>query len=91
MKSSLAFKQKISKFSKKINWTGYLLIAPVVIGTLVVIIYPILRTVWMSFFDYVLSKPTEIPFIGLKIMRNCFPIRFFWIPQKLHLSTLSPR
>jgi multiple sugar transport system permease protein len=44
----------------------YLLVAPMVLMVFVVIILPIIRTVWMSFFDWYLARPDVHPFVGLK-------------------------
>ena len=53
-------------FLRRVNWIGYGLVAPMVIVTILVIIVPILRTVWMSFFDYYLARPDSHPFIGFE-------------------------
>ncbi len=43
----------------------YLLVAPMAIMTFLIVIIPILRNIWMSFFDWYLARPDSHPFIGL--------------------------
>ncbi len=50
----------------------YLLVAPMVIMVFLVIIIPILRNVWMSFFDWYLARPSSHPFVGLENYQALF-------------------
>ncbi len=44
----------------------YLLVAPMMIAIGVVVLWPIARIAWMSFFDIRLSRPGSAPFVGLE-------------------------
>ncbi len=54
------------KRSYRKNSLPYLLAAPMAIMVFLVIIVPIFRVIWVSFFDYYLAKPNVHPFVGLK-------------------------
>ena len=55
----------------------YLLIAPAVIVLFAIMIVPILRNFWMSFFDWYLARPGQTPFIGLENYVKLFNDRVF--------------
>jgi multiple sugar transport system permease protein len=55
----------------------YLFVAPMVIVLFVVMILPILRNIWMSFFDWYLARPGVTPFIGLENYIKLFNDRVF--------------
>jgi len=55
----------------------YLLIAPMLIVLSFVMIFPILRNVWMSFFDWYLARPNQHPFIGLENYIKLFADKVF--------------
>jgi multiple sugar transport system permease protein len=50
---------------KKINFAPYLLIAPAVVFMLLVVAYPAINSILMSFQNYNLTKPQQRGFIGL--------------------------
>lgn len=54
-------KRKI--FNEKTN--PYILIAPAVIFILTIVVYPVLRTIYYSFFDFKLWKMNNITFVGM--------------------------
>jgi multiple sugar transport system permease protein len=45
---------------------GYVLIAPAVAVLLAVVIYPMFFSLWISLHQWVLSRPTAFPFVGLQ-------------------------
>jgi multiple sugar transport system permease protein len=45
---------------------GYVLIAPAVAVLLAVVIYPMFFSLWISLHQWVLSRPTSFPFVGLQ-------------------------
>lgn len=47
------------------KYTPYLLVAPALCLMLLIVAYPILNSLFMSFFNYTLYKPKNIKFIGL--------------------------
>jgi multiple sugar transport system permease protein len=56
---------------------AYLMIAPMTILVFGFIVVPILRNVWMSFFDWYLARPTSHPFLGLENYREVFTASTF--------------
>lgn len=58
--------------------TPYLLILPMVLIFLIVIAWPIVRNIEMSFFDYYLARPNKHPFIGLENYQKLFSDKVFW-------------
>lgn len=61
----------------KKNAFPYLLIAPMLIVLLFVMIIPIFRNAWMSFFDWYLARPNQHPFIGLENYIKLFTDKVF--------------
>jgi len=48
------------------NYFPYAMVAPMAIVVIAVIVLPILRNAWMSFFDWYLARPASHPFVGLQ-------------------------
>lgn len=78
MQSTAAVQKKISvhqrlsvetRFKRQI---GLFLISPWLIGLLIFKLVPILASLGISFTDYQLLDPDQIPFIGLQNYRNIF-------------------
>ena len=59
--------------------TPYAFLAPALIVTAAVILFPVLQTAFMSLFDYVLFRPSNIPFIGLANFVRAFADPVFWL------------
>jgi multiple sugar transport system permease protein len=54
------------------HYVPYLLVAPMAIAVTLVIVAPIVRNLWISFFDWYLARPGSHPFLGLENYRNLF-------------------
>ncbi|MFC1832508.1 carbohydrate ABC transporter permease [Thermodesulfobacteriota bacterium] len=57
----------------------YALLSPAVLVTLTIVFFPMIQAVWMSFHDYVLFRPKDISFIGVKNFITAFNDEVFWI------------
>ncbi len=57
----------------------YALLSPAVLVTLTIVFFPMIQAVWMSFHDYVLFRPKDISFVGLKNFIVAFNDEVFWI------------
>lgn len=57
----------------------YALLSPAVLVTLTIVFFPMIQAVWMSFHDYVLFRPKDISFVGLKNFIAAFKDEVFWI------------
>ena len=76
MNVNRVFGQLRNRTMKKM--TPYLLILPMVLIFLLVIAWPIIRNIEMSFFDYYLARPNKHPFIGLENYQKLFSDKVFW-------------
>ena len=63
----------------RIDVSPYLFLLPATAVTLVVVLIPVVQTVWMSLYDYVLYRPKNIPFIGLGNYIRLLGDEVFWI------------
>jgi multiple sugar transport system permease protein len=66
------------------NVTGYIFIAPFVLGFLFWFLIPALTSIWLVFQDWNMIKPPE--FVGLDNFRKLLSDRLFW--QSLKVTTL---
>jgi ABC-type sugar transport system permease subunit len=77
-----AMKKYIEKFStmieKKPNILGWLFVLPSFLIIASVVIYPIIRTMWLSLTSYSLVYPLKSQFIGLTNYFNFFTSQTFW-------------
>ncbi|MFQ3620114.1 MAG: sugar ABC transporter permease [Spirochaetales bacterium] len=64
---------------KRLDTFPYLLLTPALTVTLLVIFYPIVRTITYSLMQYILWKPTEIQFIGFRNYLAAIQDPIFWI------------
>lgn len=73
-----ATKEPKPKKMRNINNTAYLFVAPFVIVFCIFSVYPVLRTLYLSFCDYsgVITKPPVI--VGLKNYARCLTDKYFW-------------
>jgi multiple sugar transport system permease protein len=55
------------------------LVSPAVVVTLAIVFLPMLQAAWMSLHDYILFRPKEFPFVGLKNFRAALGDEVFWI------------
>jgi len=55
----------------------YVLVLPMVAMMTIVILYPVIKTVGMSFFENYLARPSVNPFVGLKHYLNFFDNKYF--------------
>lgn len=69
-------KKKRSKVTQYNNW-GYAFVAPFVIVFCIFSVYPVLRTLYLSFTDLKLSLGTA-HWVGLKNYQRVFTDKFFW-------------
>lgn len=63
----------------RLTLTPYAFLAPALIVTAAVILFPVLQTGWMSLHDYVLFRPRNIPFVGLGNFVRAFGDPVFWV------------
>lgn len=59
--------------------TPYAFLAPALVVTAAVILFPVLQTAWMSLHDFVLFRPNDVPFIGLDNFVRAFNDPVFWV------------
>lgn len=57
----------------------YALLSPAVLVTLAIVFLPMVQAVWMSLHDYVLFRPKNFPFVGLKNFIAALQDDVFWI------------
>ena len=57
----------------------YALLSPAVLVTLAIVFLPMVQAAWMSLHDYVLFKPRDIAFVGLKNFVAALQDEVFWI------------
>lgn len=57
----------------------YALLSPAVIVTLAIVFFPMVQAAWMSLHDYVLFRPNDITFVGLKNFIAALQDDVFWI------------
>ena len=74
---SPAVKQKQSKL-KTYDHMGYVLVAPFVIVFLIFSVYPVLRTLYLSFTDAKLAGVGEQHFVWFDNYKRVFTDKFFW-------------
>ncbi|MDR4945223.1 carbohydrate ABC transporter permease [Neobacillus cucumis] len=66
-------KRRKSSLEKKETRDAWIMMSPAIIILLVIAVYPILRTIWISFHEMVLTDPgSGFPFIGLKNYTKLF-------------------
>lgn len=53
-------------------------LAPALLIEAAIIVYPVLQTFWMSLHDFVLFRPTNMPFVGLGNFIRAFTDPVFW-------------
>lgn len=66
-----------SGFGKKI--LPYALLSPAVLVTLAIVFLPMVQAMWMSLHDYVLFRPKNFDFVGLKNFIAALDDEVFWI------------
>lgn len=79
-------KEIVSKKPKLRNsqkLTPYLFVLPVVIVFILIILYPLAKNVWMSFFQNYLARPTEHAFNNFQNYIDLFNDRIFWKSAKV--------
>jgi multiple sugar transport system permease protein len=59
--------------------TPYLFLAPAILVTAAVILFPVARTLWMSLHDLILFRPNDVPFVGFGNFVRAFRDEVFWI------------
>lgn len=55
------------------------LLSPAVLVTLAIVFFPMIQTAWMSLHNYVLFRPKQFDFVGLKNYFAVFQDEVFWI------------
>lgn len=66
--------------------TPYLLLTPMLILLGAIVVYPILRSVYLSFFNYILWRPFNVPFIGLGNYLKVLQDEVFWVSLRHTLA-----
>jgi multiple sugar transport system permease protein len=74
---------KINKFRFSKQVTPYLFILPVVIVFLLIILYPLAKNIWMSFFQNYLARPLDHDWNNFKNYADLFGDRIFWKSTKV--------
>ncbi|MBL0930592.1 MAG: sugar ABC transporter permease [Alphaproteobacteria bacterium] len=59
--------------------TPYYFLAPAILATAAIVLYPVASTLWMSFHDFVLFRPHDVPFTGLRNYQRLLADEAFWI------------
>ena len=59
--------------------TPWLFLAPALIVTGAIIVWPVLQTAWMSLHDVILFRPLDRPFVGLGNFARALHDEVFWI------------
>lgn len=62
--------------------TPYAFLLPALLVTAAVIFYPVAQTIWMSLHDFILFRPRNVPFTGLKNFQRVLEDEVFWISLK---------
>ncbi|MBE3640178.1 carbohydrate ABC transporter permease [Mangrovicoccus algicola] len=57
----------------------YAMLSPAVLVTLAIVFLPMVQTAWMSLHDYVLFRPNDFTWVGLKNFRAALADEVFWI------------
>ncbi|MFK7862404.1 MAG: carbohydrate ABC transporter permease [Granulosicoccus sp.] len=57
----------------------YALLSPAVLITLAIVFFPMVQAAWMSLHEYVLFRPNDIHFVGLKNFVAALQDEVFWI------------
>lgn len=57
----------------------YALLSPAVLVTLTIVFYPMVQAMWISLHDYVLFRPKNFDFVGLKNFYTALQDEVFWI------------
>jgi multiple sugar transport system permease protein len=70
--------KKVKSFKEKEARLGYLLIAPAFLLVTVIILYPVLYNIWLSFHDVALNPFKANEFIGLENYQSLLSDRSFW-------------
>lgn len=69
----------VSHARLRLTMTPYAFLAPALLVTAAVILFPVLQTGWMSLHDYVLFRPRNVPFVGLGNFVRAFHDPVFWV------------
>ena len=73
-----SFKKRLSLFFlEKKNGVAYLLLIPSLILIFGILIYPLLYSLYISFHDYILTKPGQFPFVGIANYIEALQSNFF--------------
>ena len=57
----------------------YAMLSPAVLVTLAIVFFPMVQTAWMSLHEYVLFRPNDFDWVGLKNFRAALADEVFWI------------
>ena len=68
-----------SQARRRLLLTPYGFLAPALLVTAAVILFPVIQTAWMSLHDFVLFRPRDVPFIALGNFVRAFNDPVFWI------------
>lgn len=62
--------------------TPYAFLLPALAITAAVILFPVVQTIWMSLHDFILFRPKNVPFTGLRNFERVLGDEVFWISLK---------
>jgi multiple sugar transport system permease protein len=64
---------------RRANWTPILFLAPALVVTAAVVVFPVIQTIALSFTNYVIYDPDSLRFTGLGNFRAMLNDEVFWI------------
>ena len=75
----LTMSEPVSRAALARKVLPYALMSPAVLVTLAIVFFPMVQAAWMSLHDYILWKPKDFAFVGLKNFVAAFQDEVFWI------------
>ena len=69
------FGQPVSAYDQK---SAMIFLAPMMLILVVVAVFPILYSFWISLFDLKLTRPNRVPFVWLDNYAHIFQDQMFW-------------
>jgi multiple sugar transport system permease protein len=65
--------------ARRVDLAPYLFLAPAVAVTAAVVLFPVVQTLWLSLYDYVIYNPDGSQFVGLGNFQAILKDEVFWI------------
>jgi multiple sugar transport system permease protein/N,N'-diacetylchitobiose transport system permease protein len=79
------------KWTRRPGWTATLMLLPAAVVVFGVVVYPMLRTLLISFFEVNSAVATSTPFVGLRNYADILADRAFWssVVRTLYFTVVS--